>query len=140
MANRVGRPLIKLSDLPENWKDIIISEMKQGASLQEVYGYLDISESTFKRLCRDEVEFSRTIKKGLRLSQTWWLEVGRKYLRDKDFNYTGWYMNMKNRFDWADKKEVKTDITTAGEKIEAKPLDIDMVTQFMQMAKEQTQQ
>lgn len=116
-----GRPLIQLKDLPD-WESIIIDKMKVGASLQEIYGHLDISESTFKRLCRDNPEFSRTVKKGIRLSQTWWLEIGRSYMRDKEFNATLWYMNMKNRFGWADKQEIKTEISG-----ELKTGDVDSV-------------
>lgn len=108
-----GRPLIQLEDLPENWEALIINEMRVGASLAEIYGLLDISEPTFKRLCRDHPEFSRTIRRGKRLSERWWLEIGRIYLRDKDFSATLWYMNMKNRFGWRD----RTDITSNSESI-----------------------
>lgn len=136
MAHPGGRPLIKLQDIP-GWEDIIIRNMSMGASLQEVYGYLDISESTFKRLCRDHVEFSRTVKRGLRLSQKWWLEMGRTYMRDRDFNATLWYMNMKNRFDWADKKEIKQDITSNGETV-GQPVDANMLSQFLQSVQNDT--
>lgn len=108
MAHAGGRPLIQLTDLPTDYEQLIIREMSIGASLQEIYGWLNISEPTFKRLCRDHPEFARTIKTGLRLSEKWWLQIGRTHIRDKEFNSTLWYMNMKNRFGWRDKVETET--------------------------------
>lgn len=110
-----GRPKITTANFPDDWKELIISEMKLGASKMEIYAMLDISDVTFARIMREDKEFFRTIKKGERLSQAWWEGIGRKYLKDKDFNYTGWYMNMKNRFNWADKTEsrVKTDVNVS---------------------------
>jgi hypothetical protein len=112
MTNPVGRPKIQLTDLPKDWKEWILREMGEGASLVEVYAYLDISDKTLKRLMDDNEDFFRTIKKGIKISESWWQNKGRKSLENKDFNYTGWYMNMRNRFGWADKKNI--DVTTKG--------------------------
>ena len=99
--------------------DILIDEMKQGASIEEVAAVLDLSKATIYDWSNEESprynkEFSNALKRGVELSQYWWMRQGRVNLQNKDFNYTGWYMNMKNRFGWKDKNEteVKGDITT----------------------------
>ena len=104
------RPLITTNDFFDGWKERVLSEFKMGASREEIYAMLDISDVTFARLMRDDKDFFRAIKTGERYSQAWWLNVGRTQLRNKEFSYTGWYMNMKNRFDWADKQENKHEI------------------------------
>lgn len=90
----------------------VIELMSEGASIVEVAGLLDIARSTLYEWIDPKSEqfipeFSDTIKKGLDKSQIWWERNGRTNLENKDFNYTGWYMNMKNRFrdDWKDKTE-----------------------------------
>lgn len=95
----------------------VIELMSEGASIVEVAGLLDVARSTIYEWCDPDseqfiAEFSDTIKKGLDASQIWWEKQGRKNLENKDFNYTGWYMNMKNRFrdDWKDKTETKLEI------------------------------
>jgi transposase len=93
--------------------DVVIELMREGASQDEVIGHLDISRETFYRWKEENQEFSDSIKRGRSLSLTWWERQGRLSLKDREFNYTGWYMNMKNRFKWADKQEVKNEgITT----------------------------
>lgn len=91
---------------------IILELMEQGASKVEVCAAISICNDTLIEWCKPESkyynkELSETIKKGERLSQAWWEANGRKNLENPKFNYTGWYMNMKNRFKWADKTEVE---------------------------------
>lgn len=110
----MGRPKIELSDLPNNWEKLIIDLSKQGASIVELAVALDISRDTFYALIEREKHFSDTIKRCKQYCEAWWIAKGRTELENKEFSYTGWYMNMKNRFGWTD----RADVTTQGEKIE----------------------
>lgn len=105
-----GRPLERF-DLPEGWQHEVISLYEEGASDVEIKAHIyrirgSFSNDLWDRWKRDEEEFSETIKAGKILSEAWWAGKGRKNLDNKEFNFTGWYMNMKNRFGWSDKQEV----------------------------------
>lgn len=107
---KVGRPLQGL-DLPEGWQDEIISLYSEGASDVEVKALIigwrgSISNDLWERWMKEEKDFSETIKRGRAISNAWWERVGRQQLGNKEFSYTGWYMNMKNRFGWADKQVI----------------------------------
>lgn len=112
--NNIGRPKEDLSSLPDGWYNIILSEYKDGASDEEIKAHIyewrgSFSNDLWDRWIKEEDQFSETIKTGKILSAAWWYQNGRKNLWEKDFNYTGWYMQMKNRFGWKDKNE--TEIT-----------------------------
>jgi hypothetical protein len=102
-----GRPLMTVKDLPKDWEERIISLSKQGASIVELAVDLDICRNTFYALSERDEHFMNTVKRCKQYCEAWWLSKGRTELDNKEFSYTGWYMNMKNRFNWADKKEVK---------------------------------
>ena len=106
-GKKIGRPLIKTSDFVDDWKELILEESSEGASIIELVVLLGISRDTFYALCERDEEFSDTIKNCKDLSEVWWTKKGRKNLDNKEFSYTGWYMNMKNRFNWTDKQETK---------------------------------
>ena len=96
----------------------ILSEYSQGASDTEIKAYIweergSFSNGLWDRWLKDEETFSETIKKGRAMSARWWEKNGRVNLKDKDFNPTLWYMNMRNRFGWKD----KTDVTSDGKSI-----------------------
>lgn len=103
-----GRPKITTNDFPENWKAEVLALASEGASDVEIRGLLDICNDTFYRLIEDDSEFSETINKAKSLCRIWWEKNGRLNLENKDFSSTLWYMNMKNRFGWADKQEIAT--------------------------------
>lgn len=107
---KVGRPKEDLSSLPDGWHDEVLELYSEGAADVEIkaliYGWRNnFSNNLWDRWMEEEQEFWETIKKGRMLSESWWNKSGRKNLKDKDFSYTGWYMNMKNRFGWRDKQE-----------------------------------
>ena len=99
--------------LPEGWDRVVGQEYKEGASDTEVRAKLRITDALFQSLYHDpqSSSFREIIDIGRMLAKGWWLEVGRKALRDKQFNAALWHMNMKNRYGWSDKTEVHTKIS-----------------------------
>lgn len=113
-----GAPKQDLSSLPKEWYLDVLELYAVGGSDVEVKALIynwrgTFSNDLWNRWIKEDVQFSETIKKGRMLSEAWWVSNGRINLKDKDFNYTGWYMNMKNRFGWTD----RLDNTTKGEKV-----------------------
>jgi hypothetical protein len=118
--NAAGAPKKSIDILPFDWKEAILELYNQGGSDKEVkaliYSWLStFSNDLWDRWMKEEIELSETIKKGRMLSEAWWEHAGRTNLKNKDFNATLWYMNMKNRFGWADSQKI--DHTSGGEKI-----------------------
>jgi hypothetical protein len=106
-----GRPKVGIESLPEGWHQEVLDLYEEGGSDVEVKAMIykwrgSYSNDLWDRWMKEEQEFSETIKMGKSLSAAWWANQGRTNLTNKDFSFTGWYMNMKNRFGWKDKTEV----------------------------------
>lgn len=117
-----GRPKITLSDLPDKWQESAMELGRVGASDVEirVEALGGICHETWTRLLEEDPIFSETIKKARDLCQLWWERHGRTALRDDKFSATLWYMNMKNRFGWADKQDINQNNTGAPQVIVTK--------------------
>ena len=100
--------------MPKGWQKHIIELYKVGASNVEVKAYIwqatgSFSNDLWDRWLKEEKEFSEIVKAGKMISNAWWERNGRENIDNKAFNYTGWYMNMKNRFRWKDRQDITTD-------------------------------
>jgi len=95
----------------EEYADIVMNLMYEGASIVEVCHELKICKQTFYNWCKEHDMFLDSKKRGVDFSEGWWCKQGRIQLENKEFNSTLFYMNMKNRFGWADKVESKTDVS-----------------------------
>jgi hypothetical protein len=111
-----GRPNETTQELPKGWNVEILELYSQGASDVEIKALIyswrgSFSNGLWNRWIKEDDQFSKTIKDGHILSECWWAKKGRTNLENKEFSYTGWYMNMKNRFGWADKTENTTHVS-----------------------------
>ena len=112
--NKGGRPKDDLTSLPKEWYNDVLALYEVGASDVEIKALIykwkgSFSNDLWDRWMKEEPQFSETIKTGRLISEAWWSKSGRTNLAFKDFSYTGWYMNMKNRFGWRDKQDITTD-------------------------------
>ena len=125
----LSRPKQKVeSELWDGWYNDILELYKEGASDVEIKALIyerkgSFSNNLWERWMEEEPQFWETIKMGKLISEAWWNRKGRKGLENKEFNYTGWYMNMKNRFGWADKQEIKQDVTSNQLEVVVKRMD-----------------
>lgn len=96
------------SKYAESYGDVLVKLMSEGASLEEVAGELGVAKSTLYTWFKNFPEFQNARELGIALSEAWWLKQGRIALRQKEFNSSLYYMNMKNRFRWRDRHDVTT--------------------------------
>jgi len=99
----------EFSDLPEDWKEVIIGMMNEGAAIKEVLREFSMPYTAHEKFLKESEEYREAIRLGETLSEGWWLKEGRTNLPNKQFNNTLWVMNMNNRFGWKDggKKQKK---------------------------------
>ena len=102
-----GRP----TKYRKEYCELVPELMSDGLGKVEVCAEIGVDYHTFLSWQEKHPQFLQSVKKGDKLSEAWWMREGREALRDRDFNSTLWYMNMKNRHGWADKTESKDETT-----------------------------
>jgi len=99
-------PMARPTKYKPEYCDFVIELMKEGASKAECSAAIGIHKDTLYEWIKKYPKFSDSIKRGQYFSLGWWERQGRINLENKSFNYTGWYMQMKNRHGWSDKHEI----------------------------------
>ncbi len=115
-----GRPKEGIENLKDDWYHDVLGLYEEGGSDAEIKALIytwrgSFSNDLWERWMKEEPQFSETIKTGRLLSKAWWYKNGRENLKVSEFSYTGWYMQMKNRFGWSDKKDKEDPDSTKGQ-------------------------
>ena len=109
----IGRPTKYKEEFCQLAEDLL----SQGKSLIHLAKSCGVHRDSIHEWRKKHPSFSDSVKKGLELSELWWMDQAQDNLHSKTFNAVLWYMNMKNRFGWADKKEVKQEIGLVAEEV-----------------------
>ena len=115
-SNKVGTPEVYDHEWAKDAAEKIPNMMAKGESIAEVCAELGICKTTFYKCKERYDEFADAVKKGETLSEAWWAKLGRGGAAGQvDINATTWIFNMKNRFNWTDKTEMKADVSVSHE-------------------------
>lgn len=123
--------------LPTNYKVTVLEQYAAGASDQEVSKELGIPMSRFKKLYGADEDFRDVVDTGRSHALAWWMKEGRINLQNKQFNYTGWFQNMKNRYGWADKAEISDSISKPIETLSTEDLEQDIENMLAKIGRKQ---
>lgn len=105
------KPMGRPPKITKTWGDKQSKQLAgmfmNGESVAEVCAELGICKTSFYKACDLSEDLMDSYKKGLDLSEAWWMKLGRAGAAGKvDIQPTTWIFNMKNRHNWVDKKEV----------------------------------
>lgn len=98
--------------------DIALDFLSQGYSIEALAGELDIHKDTIYQWINPDSptfkeSFSDAIKRGYNRGRRFWESLGIEMSKGEltKGNFVTWIFNMKNRYGWADKTEVKNEHT-----------------------------
>lgn len=94
--------------LPKTTLEQVNEAYAEGMSDAEVMEILGMSRRQFEKRLENDDTFREWIEMGRTLSEAWWMRKGRTSINDNKFNTNLWMFVVKNRFDWAEKVEQKS--------------------------------
>lgn len=99
---KVGRP----TKYKEEYCGMLVKHMATGLSFECFGAIADVIEQTLYNWEKEYPEFLESKKMGLVKCKLFWEQAGIDGMyTGKDFNGGVWIFNMKNRFNWKDKRE-----------------------------------
>lgn len=94
----------------KDWARELINFYSEGYSDAEVASEMKITVKEYYRQIEENPVFAKLVEFGRTLSLAWWEGQARKNLNNKQFNTPLWVFNMKNKYGWVDKTEVKSEV------------------------------
>jgi len=98
MSKVIGRPTKYSEEQIDGLCERVLYLFKDGLSQVEVATDIGLTYDSYLLYQQIYPKFRESIKKGLQLSQAWWLKQGREGLNNPKFSFTGWSMQVRNRF------------------------------------------
>jgi transposase len=105
-GKKVGRP----SKYKPEYCEALIKHMSEGLSFETFGAVIGTCRDTVFRWVHEFPEFSDAKKMGDDICQLWWERMGISGLwgsKDGSFNAAVYIFNMKNRFKWTDRSDLK---------------------------------
>ncbi len=127
--NKAGRPKKFTKEWLDGKAESIPAIMENGDSLAHVAVELGMSLDTLHECKKESELFSDALKRGVTLSEKWWVNLGRDLTNGEvKGNATTWIFNMKNRFNWRDsnKEYVPADLSGCKDNLERMIRIIDL--------------
>jgi transposase-like protein len=120
----VGRP----SKYDPKFCEVVIEYMSQGYSKEACAGAIGITKDTLYNWAKKHKDFSDALALGVMRSQLFWERMAvENTLHTKNgtqINAQVYNLNMKNRFGWSDKTEVKSEVSEKPKKSFSFDLDV----------------
>ena len=115
---------------PPNWREIMIECGKQGKNNSEIFIKLNIHRDTHYEIMKRNEDYQDAYNEYLKHCEQWWFNKAHEAIQGPDskrFNDKLWTTIMKNKFKdgWRDERQI--DVTTAGEKLGANPIQIEVL-------------
>jgi hypothetical protein len=125
----VGRPKLEYTMNPE-WYSIIIDAGKTGKHITQFLIEIGISWEGHYKLLKRNTKYNEAVGEYNKLCENYWYNMAHTSMSDNGgvgFNSRLWALIMKNKFsnNWTDQS--KLDITTGGDKIDNKPIQIEII-------------
>lgn len=117
-----GRP----PKFKEEYVNGVIEHMERGYTFETYAAIIDVNRDTLYQWIKDYPIFSDAVKRGKEKGQFKWEQIGMEHITHTDskfestpkLNSAVYIFNMKNRFGWIDRHEVKNEVKINSKELE----------------------
>lgn len=124
-----GRPRVE-TRLPDGWKEIIIESGREGRHITNWLIKLGISWNAHYSMMERNYEYKEAVQAYEKYCEEFWYNMALEEMTENggaSFNSRLWSLIVRNKFPKNWSESTKVDVTTQGDKIENKPISIEIV-------------